>query len=173
MKITVLRLGHRHFRDQRLTSHVFLTARAFGATKVIYSGKKDKKLEDSINDITKRWGGPFSVKYEKNWKKVIRNFKGVKVHLTVYGLPIQNQVSKIREIKKDLLVIVGGEKVPAEVYTFSDYNISIGNQPHSEVAALAVFLHEYFKGKELEKKFKKSKLRVIPQEKGKLLKQSR
>lgn len=169
MKIFVLRLGHRLKRDERVSTHCGLVARAFGASGIIFSGQKDQNIMNSLKDITKRFGGPFSVKYEKNWMKLIRNFKGVKVHLTVYGLPLQNQINKIRKIKKDLLIIIGGEKVPAEVYTISDYNLSIGNQPHSEVAALSVFLHEYFKGKELDKKFKRSKFRIIPQERGKKL----
>lgn len=168
MKLTVLRLGHRHFRDQRLTTHIFLTARALGANEVIYSGLKDKKLEESINDIVERWGGPFLVSYEKNFRKIIKNFKGVKVHLTVYGLPIMKNIGKIRKTKKNLLIIVGGEKVPGKVYSLVDYNIAVGNQPHSEVAALSVFLHEFFQRKELDKKFKKAKIKVIPQKRGKL-----
>ncbi|MEM2376537.1 MAG: tRNA (cytidine(56)-2'-O)-methyltransferase, partial [Sulfolobales archaeon] len=31
MKVFVLRLGHRPLRDKRVTTHVALTARAFGA----------------------------------------------------------------------------------------------------------------------------------------------
>ena len=64
-------------------------------------------------------------------------------------------------------MIVGSEKVPAEVYQLADYNIGITNQPHSEIAALSVFLHEYFKGKEFGKKFKKSQIKIVPQERGK------
>lgn len=53
------------------------------------------------------------------------------------------------------------------VYQKSDYNISIGNQPHSEIAALAITLNELFEGKELNKKFSNAKIKVIPQKKGK------
>ena len=35
MKIYVLRLDHRRRRDARITTHVCLTARAFGASKII------------------------------------------------------------------------------------------------------------------------------------------
>ncbi|MBU0898813.1 MAG: tRNA (cytidine(56)-2'-O)-methyltransferase, partial [Nanoarchaeota archaeon] len=68
---------------------------------------------------------------------------------------------------KNLLILVGGEKVPGEVYQMADLNIAVTNQPHSEIAALALFLDMYFSGKELDKKFTKAKLRIIPQEKGK------
>ena len=62
--------------------------------------------------------------------------------------------------------MIGGEKVPGEVYGLADYNIAVTNQPHSEVAALAVFLHEYFSGKELDKKFR-GRLKIVPQAAGK------
>jgi len=61
------------------------------------------------------------------------------------------------------------KKVPKEAFLLSDYNVAIGNQPHSEIAALAVFLDRYFEGKELEKDFK-GKLKIIPSTKGKIVK---
>ena len=79
----------------------------------------------------------------------------------MYGLPVQKQIQKIKK-HRNLLLIIGGEKVPFEVYQLADYNISVTNQPHSEVAALAVFLDKYFGGKELEKKFPGAKKKVIP-----------
>ncbi|HDI02837.1 MAG TPA: tRNA (cytidine(56)-2'-O)-methyltransferase [Candidatus Aenigmarchaeota archaeon] len=164
--ITVLRLGHRVGRDARISTHCGLVARAFGAGEIIFSGEEDEKLMNSVREVTKEWGGPFSVKYEKNWKSVIQNFKGIKVHLTMYGIPIEKRIDEIRK-KRNVLVIIGGSKVPGEVYALADYNIAITNQPHSEVAALAIFLHEYFQGRELRKRFKNPKIRVIPQEKGK------
>ncbi|MEM3184417.1 MAG: tRNA (cytidine(56)-2'-O)-methyltransferase, partial [Candidatus Hadarchaeales archaeon] len=64
---------------------------------------------------------------------------------------------------------VGAAKVPAEVFELADYNVAIGNQPHSEVAALAVFLDRLFEGKELERDFPNWKLKIIPSERGKHL----
>ena len=84
----------------------------------------------------------------------------------MYGLPVQTVIKKVRK-RRNVLVVIGAEKVPGEVYRLADYNIAVTNQPHSEVAALAVVLHEYFKGKELGKKFAKAKLKIIPQERGK------
>ncbi|MCK4952399.1 tRNA (cytidine(56)-2'-O)-methyltransferase, partial [Candidatus Bathyarchaeota archaeon] len=68
---------------------------------------------------------------------------------------------------KDVLIIIGSQKVPREIYQLVDYNIAIGNQPHSEVTALAIFLDRLFKGKELKKKFENAKLKIIPQKRGK------
>lgn len=164
--ISILRLGHRGFRDARISTHCGLVARAFGADCIVYSGEKDQKLLESVNKVVENWGGAFYVSYEKNWKKIIKDFKGIKVHLTVYGLPIQKEISKIRKAK-DVLVIVGGEKVPSEVYNLVDYNIAVTSQPHSEIAALAIFLDKYFKEKELVRKFKNARLRVMPQKTGK------
>lgn len=172
--ITVLRLGHRRVRDARVTTHVALTARAFGAGEAIISGERDENSLDSISALSLRWGGNFKVRYEEKWKKIIERFRGIKVHLTIYGMPVQEKIGEIRKKTigktqriKNLLVIVGGEKVPGEVYRLSDYNIAVTSQPHSEVAALAVFLHEFFEGKELENKFSNAGLTVVPQERGK------
>ncbi len=167
--LTVLRLSHRRVRDARLTTHVCLTARALGADEVILSGERDENVLESVSDVAKRWGGKFKISYEEKWKKIISKFKGVKIHLTMYGMPIQDKISEIKEKSKgkDALIIVGGEKVPGEVYRLANYNIAVTSQPHSEVAALAIFMHEFFEGKELLKKFGRAKLTVIPQEKGK------
>lgn len=169
--ITVLRLGHRIHRDQRISSHVFLVARAFGARKGIYSGERDKNLEDSIKKVVKQWGGPFEIRYTGNWKHEIKRFKGLKAHLTVYGIPFQKKISELRK-KKDIMLIVGGEKVQPGVYRMADMNLAVSSQPHSEVAALALFLHEYSRGRKLNRSFSGARLRVVPQERGKKVKRN-
>ncbi len=167
--ITVLRLGHRQKRDERVSTHVGLVSRAMGVDEIIYSGEEDSGVIESVVSVKERWGGKFSVKYENNLGKVIeihRKKKFCIVHLSMYGMPLKKKIAKIRKNKK-LLVIVGSEKVPPEVYKMADFNISITNQPHSELAALAIFLHELQKGKELDKKFPKAQLKIVPQERGK------
>ena len=171
MKAYILRLGHRIFRDMRITTHVFLVARAFGCVGGFYTGQKDSKLEKTIAKTCEQWGGDFSVSYTDNWKKTLKDFNGIKIHLSVYGIPFQNKIKEIKnrmklQNKNDLLIIVGGEKVPPEVYQLADYNLAVTSQPHSEVSALAVFLHEFFGGKELNKKFR-GRLKIVPQERGK------
>ncbi len=166
MPIWVLRLGHRLHRDERVSTHCGLVARAFNADGIIYSGDKDDSLIDSIKKVIEKWGGFFEVKYEKNWKKVIKEWKGYVILLTMYGINLPDIIEKIRNLKKDLLIIVGSEKVPSEVYDLVDYQVAVTNQPHSEVAALAVFLDWYFKGKELSRGFN-GKVKVIPMRKGK------
>lgn len=91
------------------------------------------------------------------------------MHLTMYGERVQDKTKEIAKLNVPLLVIVGGEKVPYEIYQMADYNISVTSQPHSEVAALAVFLDRVFEGKELEKKFGNAKIRVTPSARGKII----
>jgi tRNA (cytidine56-2'-O)-methyltransferase len=47
-----------------------------------------------------------------------------------------------------------------------DYNIAVGNQPHSEVAALAILLDRIFDGKQFSRDFRGRK-KIVPQERGK------
>jgi len=166
MKVWVLRLGHRRGRDPRLTTHVALTARALGCDGIILSGEKDDSIMENINEVVKNWGNHFEVRYEKNWRKIINNWKGKTIHLTMYGLPIQDKIDEIKK-SKNILVIIGSEKVPSDVYRLVDFNIAVTNQPHSEVGSLAIFLDRLFEGKELEKKFKNTRIKIIPQERGK------
>jgi len=162
--IVVLRLGHRIERDKRITTHVALVARAFGADKILIT-TRDEKIEENIRSICRRFGGDFEIKTGVKPKKIIQGWNGVIVHLTMYGAELETTLSKINR-SKDLLIIVGAEKVPPYYYEAADYNVSIGNQPHSEVAALALFLDHYTKGSYLTKSFD-GKIQIIPTNKGK------
>ena len=162
--ITVLRIGHRLGRDKRITTHVALVARAFGANKILID-TKDYLMEKNIRSICSRFGGDFEIQSGINRKKIIKEWKGVIVHLTMYGERLDKSV-KLIDKKKDLLIIVGAEKVPQRIYEMANFNISVGNQPHSEVAALTILLDRYNKGKWQEKKFN-GKIEIIPRNKGK------
>jgi tRNA (cytidine56-2'-O)-methyltransferase len=173
-KIVVLRWGHRPQRDARLTTHVALVARALGASGFLLSDTLDEKIRETVEKVTRNWGGKFFFEMGAAWKRAVRDWKakgGIVVHLTVYGENIQtsNVLDRIKNLRKDGLVIVGSQKVPKEFFSkdVSDFNVSIGSQPHSECAALAVFLDRFFEGKELVKEFKKAKVKVVPQERGK------
>jgi tRNA (cytidine56-2'-O)-methyltransferase len=159
MVIEILRLGHRRKRDERLTTHVCLIARALGADRV-WVAEEDSELEKTISSVVERFGGKFEIKTGVGWKTVMRNFKGTKVHLTMYGLPLKETLGKIP--KGDVLVIVGSEKVPGEVYQMADFNIAVGSQPHSEAGALAVFLDRFTNGSWEDKKFSGGQIEVIP-----------
>lgn len=169
MAITVLRLGHRPLRDKRISTHVGLVARAFGCSRMVYTGYRDSSLERSIRNVVQNWGGNFEIEFKKEWRPYIKSMKkrGYKIlNLSMYGINLPEKINNIRKINK-LLVIVGSEKVPIDVYDASDFNIAIGNNPHSEVSSLAIFLHEYFHGKEFSRQFSGAKMSVVPQERGK------
>ena len=166
--IIVLRLGHRLKRDERISTHCGLVARAFGAGKIIYSGDKDEKILETLKSVAERWGGKFSVEYDGSWRKVINYNKKKKyiiINLTMYGIPIEKNIKRIKK-QKNILAIIGSEKVPGEVYQLADYNVAVTSQPHSEVAALAIFLNLLNK----KKAFSNAKLKIVPQAKGKKVK---
>jgi len=166
--ITILRLGHRPARDKRITTHVGLVARAFNAEQMLVD-TKDIKLERTLEEVNARFGGKFKVQTDVSWRAIIRNWDGIIVHLTMYGEHLDDIIRNIPKGKNTkLLVIVGSEKVPREVYEKADFNIAIGHQPHSEVAALAIFLDRYFGGKELRKSFD-GRLVIKDSRKGKLV----
>lgn len=166
--VCVLRLGHRPGRDERMTTHVGLTARALGADRVVLPENAGQS-KATVEDITTRFGGPFSVELSDSGKATIREWEGRVVHLTMYGERVQDVEGEIREahIEDPLLVVVGGEKVPFEVYEHADWNVGVTNQPHSEVAGLAVFLDRLFEGEELDREWAGAEQRVIPRETGK------
>jgi len=161
----VLRLGHRLNRDRRVSTHLALVARAFGASRMVLTCR-DERLQSSVARVCESWGGSFSIEVEENWRGFLRRWEGVKVHLTMYGEHIDDRIGEIRSADAEVLVVVGAEKVPAEVFELVDYNIAIGHQPHSEVAALAVFLDRYFEGRELHRDFG-GRLKVVPMRRGK------
>lgn len=168
MRVVVLRIGHRPERDKRITTHVGLVARAFGASEMLLTGR-DAHIEESLADAARRWGGSFALRSGISWKGEVIRWKeagGAVVHLTMYGTNLPDVIEEISHCERDILVAVGAEKVPAEMYQLADWNVAVGNQPHSEVAALAVFLDRLFQGRELEEDFAGG-LKIVPSPRGK------
>ena len=169
-RVSVLRLGHRVERDKRMTSHLGLTARAFGADEVILSGDEDPTPIETWRSVTSRFGGQFRCRYEGKPMKWLRSFSksgGTIVHLTMYGKPWNDITVKI-PIKGVIAIGVGGTKVPGELFGLANYNVAVVNQPHSEVAALAVFLNSYL-GPRKPSDFPGGSVSVVPSDDGKIL----
>lgn len=135
---SVLRVGHRPGRDPRLTTHLALTARAFGATRM-YLHPPDPALAERIARVGTGWGGAFEIVPAPDWRRVVRGHAGPVVHLTMYGEPLETVLPRLRR-GPDVLFVVGGAKVPPDLYALATLNVAVGHQPHSEVAALAVAL---------------------------------
>ncbi|PUA31296.1 MAG: tRNA (cytidine(56)-2'-O)-methyltransferase [Candidatus Terraquivivens tikiterensis] len=165
MELVVLRMGHRIHRDERVTTHVCLTARAFGCDGVIISGQPDEGVKKSVEDVVRRFGGKFFVEIRQDWMNVVKSWLGSGgevVHLTMYGLPLPSVIEEIRSSEKNKLIVVGSEKVPKKVYEMATWNVSVTNQPISEVAALAVFLDWLQQHREFYMEFENAKIKVIP-----------
>ena len=167
--VVVLRLGHRPGRDDRMTTHVGLTARALGADRVVFGDRATQPAE-TVRSVTERFGGPFEVERTSDPRRVIREWDGLVVHLTMYGEPIQElepSLGECHRLGSPVLFVVGAEKVPFDVYEAADRNVAVTNQPHSEVASLAIALDRLFEGRELDRKWTGAERRVVPMERGK------
>jgi tRNA (cytidine56-2'-O)-methyltransferase len=149
-------------------------ARSFGAEGAYIVGSKDDALRGSIKRVIGSWGGSFWIEFINNPLRLVKEWKssgGKVAHLTMYGMQIKCIKDKIASLDEDLLVVIGGEKVPFEYYSSADFNVAIGNQPHSEVAALAIFLDRVTCGRWENTHFKNAQIRIIPSEKGKNVEQ--
>lgn len=166
--IRVLRVGQRYVRDDRTLTHLCLVSRALGAES-IYLEDVEKDILGTLQEVNRTWGGSFNAVVGEPWKKVLKEAKGEGrsvVHLTMYGMPLQDKIEELRKVDK-MLIVVGGPKVPGKVYHEADYNVAVSSQPHSEIAALAIVLHEIQGGEELKRSFGKSRLRILPSQTGK------
>lgn len=176
--VTVLRIGHRVHRDKRTTTHLALVARAFGASRIIIAGEEDKNLIKTIEKVVSEWGGKFHLElipYDE-WKTIIVQWRTENkkiIHLSMYGENLTDFESSeyFYNLKHqpqnltNLLVVVGGKKVPGKVFHYADWNIAIGNQPHSEVSSLAVFL-DHLIPNALQVQFDKAEKRISPSLRG-------
>jgi tRNA (cytidine56-2'-O)-methyltransferase len=125
----------------------------------------DPELADRIAAVVERWGGAFEVVPTDDWKSTVRSFDGPVVHLTMYGLPLARVVPRLARAERVLLV-VGGAKVPADLYRRSTLNVAVGHQPHSEVAAVAVVL-ERLLGLPGPRRLRGARQVIVPQARGK------
>jgi len=168
MNFEILRIGQRVVRDDRVTTHVALVSRAFGASK-IYMNEVNPEIKDTLEKINTTWGGDFEIEFVDDWKKVIKEkkAKSVKIiHLTMYGENINDVESKLQKEDK-VLIIVGAKKVPREIFDMADYNVAVGHQPHSEISSLAVVLDRIQKGNQFLVKYENPGRRIIPTKNGK------
>ncbi len=165
-RIMILRLNHRPGRDARVTTHVALAARALGAGGMYLHGE-DQGVIDTIAGVSERFGGGFTVEHTSEWRKLMREWDGVTVHLTMYGERLDDAVVRIPR-DRDILVVVGSAKVPREAYELARHNVSVGNQPHSEVSAVALFL-DRLRGQPDLYPPRAGAVEIVPQARGKMV----
>jgi tRNA (cytidine56-2'-O)-methyltransferase len=156
-----------------------LVSRAFGASGMIIAGEKDEKIIKSVKKVVTEWGGDFTIEFVpfEGWKPFFEEWiekQNKIIHLTMYGenLPVFKQNKEFinlrssPELLKNLLVVVGGKKVPSKVFHYANWNIAISNQPHSEVGSLAIFLSHLIPNS-LEISFPNSSRQILPSIEGK------
>ena len=174
-RLDVLRLGYRLGRDPRITTHLALVSRALGADRFLLAGDEDPKMFENLGSVADRFGSGMSCEHVRGPMGWLRRFveedagdgePGVAVHLTMYGEPFRQAIPRIRR-DRPMVVIVGGAKVPGDVYKYSQYNLAVGNQPHSEVAALALFLDAWHGESGSERSFDDARLIIQPTASGK------
>jgi len=169
-RLDVLRLGYRKGRDPRITTHLALVSRAFGASGFLLSGDTDDELFENLDSVSNRFGGSLDTGHVKGMSHLKQHVAngGVAIHLTMYGQPYREAITTIRR-DKPLMVVVGGAKVPGDVYKLCQHNVAVGNQPHSEVAALALFLEAWFGDSGSEKSFENARLVIEGTNSGKIV----
>lgn len=143
-----------------------LTARALGAAEIIFIGRKDQRLPRYMGAVNAKWGGSFKVKFMGRYAEAIKSAsRYAKVNLTRFGVPLKQKIYQLRTYK-NILLIVSLKDEAGPIHRLSDFNISISSQPHSCTASIAVFLHEFYNGRELAMHFENARFKVIPKERG-------
>ncbi len=169
-RLDVLRLGYRKGRDPRITTHLALVARAMGADGFLLAGDEDREMFENLNSVSERFGGGLETEHVSGMGHLKRHVAngGVAVHLTMYGEPFRKAIPKIRR-DRPVVIVVGGAKVPGDVYKICQHNVAVGNQPHSEVAALALFMDAWFGESASERNFDDARLIIEGTNDGKLV----
>jgi tRNA (cytidine56-2'-O)-methyltransferase len=119
-----------------------------------------------MENLNKKWGGRFKVQFAKNYKEALKSAsKYAKVYLTRYGMPLQDKSYVLKTYKNMILIVTsrdGDEMNP--MHKIADFNISVSSQPHCSAAAIAIFLHEFYNGRELAMHFENAQFKLVPHE---------
>lgn len=131
----------------------------------MYLHPPDPDLAERLVRVADGWGGSFQIVPAPDWRQVVHGHTGPVVHLTMYGQPLAKVLPRLRRGGK-ILFVVGGAKVPPDLYRLATWNVAVGHQPHSEVAALAVAL-ERLRGLPGPAPFPGARRRIVPTVRGK------
>src|SRR5271157_833132 len=161
--IRVLSIGKGTYEHN---SELCLVSRAFGASGLLLSSRKDSRLTKFVKLNNTKWGGSFSVDFDSDYVEVLDSESSYKkVYLTRYGVPLHDVIESLRTYK-NLLLIISDKDALGSVSARADFNVSISGQPHSSSSAVAVFLHEFYSGRELAMHFENASYKVVPSERG-------
>ncbi len=164
--ISVLVVGRSSYEDKL---SLCMVARAFGASNIMFCptdrGAMDR-LARRCRSLNRDWGGTFGLGFTDDWKRYVNEKKNyLKVYLTRYGLPMRKIGYQVRTYK-NVLVIVSENESTKQLYKATDFNISITTQPHSCASSVAVFLHDFYQGRELAMHFENARYKISPEQHG-------
>ncbi len=153
--ISVVVVGNCNYNSQ---VDLMLSARAFGASGITFAAQRENKRIVGLNKrIMKRWGGEFKVGFSRSIAETFKDRRNYKiVYLTQFGEPL-NKVAHTLKAYRNLLVVVSSKESIKSIIDRADFKVSISRQPNSATAALSVFLHVFFEGRELAVHFKNQK----------------
>jgi tRNA (cytidine56-2'-O)-methyltransferase len=158
LTISILAIGKSPYQTNL---DLCLTARALGASEITFVGDKDTRLIRYINNLNKNWGGKFKVQFAKSYKEALKSdTKYKKVYLTRYGNPLQTKSYMLKTYKNLVLIVTLKDEMEA-IQKLADFNISVSSQPHCSSAAVAIFLHEFYNGRELAMHFENAKYKLV------------
>ncbi len=155
--INVLAIGRNSYQN---SLDLCVTSRALGASEITFIGKKDPRLVNYVNKMDNKWGGKFKVSFAQNYRDFMKSSdKAIKIYLTRYGTSLNEKSTMISTYKRIVLIVTDKEDVDY-INKIADFKISITSQPHCRAAAIAVFLHEYYKGRELAMHFENARYKI-------------
>jgi tRNA (cytidine56-2'-O)-methyltransferase len=159
----VLAIGRNSYQN---SIDLCVTSRALGASEITFIGKEDARLVNYIKSMDSKWGGKFKVSFAKSYNEFMKSSdKAIKVYLTRYGTSLADKSAMMSTYKRIVLIVTDKENVEY-INKIADFKISITSQPHCRAASIAVFLHEYYKGREPAMHFENAKYKLVPTEKG-------
>jgi tRNA (cytidine56-2'-O)-methyltransferase len=157
--ISVLAIGRSPYE---VNLDLCLTARALGASEITFISKKDARLLRHMGTLNKKWGGKFRVQFAKSYQEALKSAtKYKKVYLTRYGVPLQTKSYTLKTYKNLVLIVTLKDEVDA-IHKIADFNISVSSQPHCSAAAIAIFLHDFYNGRELAMHFENAEYKLVP-----------
>lgn len=155
--INVLAIGRNSYQN---SIDLCVTSRALGASEITFVGEKEARLVNYINRMNSKWGGKFKVSFVRSYNEFMKGSdKAIKIYLTRYGIPFMQKSAMISTYKRIVLIVTDKEDVDY-INKIADFKISVTSQPHCRAAAIAVFLHEYYKGRELAMHFENAKYAI-------------
>ena len=152
MLISVVVVGNCSYNSQ---VDLMLSARALGASSITFAAQLDNKRIVSFNKkVIKRWGGEFKVEFSRTIADAFKDRRNYKVvYLTQFGEPL-GKIAHTLKAYRNLLIVVSSKESIKSIMDRSDFMVSVSRQPNSATAALSVFLHVFFEGRELAVHFK-------------------